>query len=748
MANMELEMGRREMIAAMTAGAGIAMSGPLTGSAMARPGGEAGWEWEPMRWVQICATDDDPGKYDKQFWLDFLRRTKTQGVCLSAGGVTAFYPTKVPFHRRSPFLGDGDMFGDLARACQAMGIRVLGRVDPHAAYADMLATRPDWIARDFKGQPKKHPTDPDLYLTCPNGPVTFEWMPQILTEIMKTYRVDGIFGNRWTGAAGVCACSLCAREFKAASGLDLPRSLGNRRDPGVTAYIAWDQAKRYAQLNLWNDTIRRVRHDAFFSPGTWGMLDPKKLRQTVRAAYADQQARGPREPAWLAGRSAKEAHCLMQGRPVSAIIAVGQTNTPYRFMDSVQSEAEVATYMHGCMAHGARPWMTKFKAEVLDERWVPVVEKAYVWHARNEPYFRNTANLARVAVLQSLQTFLNYAPGAPPAAPAGGAAVVGSAESQALQAGSVDAPFGMYQAMVESRIPFGVVDERQLEEAFLYPYKVILISNAAALSDAQCAQLRTFVERGGSIVATHESSLYDELGRRRPNFGLADLFGCDFAGKIDERVQNSYLNVTPGHALTLGLEKTSRIIAGTKRVHVTPHAAEAVAPLTLVPSYPNLPMEKLYARVPAGNVPMVYARQVGKGRVVYFPFDLDRTFWDIASSDHLTLLRNAVLWAADETQPMAVSGPGLIDISYWRQKNSLAAHLLNLTNPMAMKGVMRELIATGPYEVKLRLPSGVKPARVRLLEAATDAVYRRDGEDLIVQVPKVIVHEVIAIDFA
>lgn len=748
MANIELEMNRRAMLATLTAGAGFTMGGPLAGSAWARAGADDGWEWGPMRWVQICATDDDPGKYDKQFWLDFLRRTKTQGVCLSAGGVTAFYPTKVPFHRRSPFLGNSDMFGDLARACQAMDIRVLGRVDPHAAYADMLVARPDWIARDFEGKPKKHPTDPDLYLTCPNGPVTFEWMPQILTEIMKTYRIDGIFGNRWAGSAGVCACSRCAGEFKAASDLDLPRSLGNRRDPAVTAYIGWDNGKRYAQLKLWDDTIRRVRRDAFFSPGTWGMLDPKMLRQTVRAAYADQQARGAKEPAWLAGRSAKEAHCLMQGRPVSAIIAVGQTNTPYRFMDSVQSGAEVATYMHGCMAHGARPWMTKFKAEVFDKRWVPVVEKAYVWHARNERYFRNTANLASVAVLQSLQTFLHYAPGAPPTPAAGGAGFVGSAEAQLLQTGSMDAPFGMYQAMVESRVPFGVVDERELEQASLSPYQVILLSNAAALSTKQCSLLRAYVERGGSIVATHETSLYDELGRRRENFGMADLFGCDFTGHVDERVQNSYLSVTPGHPLTLGLEDTSRIIAGTKRVHVRPHAAETASPLKLVPSYPNLPMEKLFAKEQAGNVPMVLARQVGKGRVVYFPFDLDRTFWEIASSDHLTLLRNAVSWAARESQPMAVSGPGMIDISYWRQENSLAAHLVNLTNPMAMKGVVRELIPAGPYQVTLRLPAGARLARVRLLEADVGADYRRQGDQLVVQVPQVVVHEVVAIDFA
>ena len=35
--------------------------------------------------------------------------------------------------------------------------------------------------------------------------------------------------------------------------------------------------------------------------------------------------------------------------------------------------------------------------------------------------------------------------------------------------------------------------------------------------------------------------------------------------------------------------------------------------------------------------------------MVYFPWDADRTFWEVLDVDHAKLLRNAVLWATKGT---------------------------------------------------------------------------------------------------
>ncbi|MDE2500450.1 MAG: ThuA domain-containing protein [Alphaproteobacteria bacterium] len=668
-----------------------------------------------MRWMQVAFTEDNPIDYDPQFWFDLFKRTHADGVCLSAGGSFAFYPSKVPLHHRAKYLGDHDIYGDMSKGCRALGMNIIARVDPHALSPEAFAVHHDWCAYTEDGKPRRHWAAPDLYVTCQNGGFMFDFMPKVLKEITTLYAPDGFFGNRWAGS-GMCWCNVCRTKFRAATGFDLPRS--DEHDDAVTrAYDEWDKQMRWAQYTLWNDTVKAVKPDGFFCPNGH-MSDPRAF---IPLVAIDRQGRSGLTPPWMNGKYAKQARSVSGDRPVAGLFNVGYEE-PYRWKDSVQASPEIESWVHSGMAQGFRPWMCKFDAKVIDPRWVPVVEKIYEWHWRHDKYFRDTENLARVALVNSSHTYADD-----------------------LRQKVADAQNGYYQALVESRIPFEMADDRLLDPEHLSRYRVLVLPNIAVLSDAQCAQLRAYVKAGGRIVATGETSLHDETGKRRANFGLADLFGCDFAGKIDEPVHNSYLTPYPPHPLVRGLENAPRIIATVEQIHVTP-TDKAPQPLTLIPSYPDLPMERVYTFVTKSDIPMVFCREVGKGRVVYFPMDLARTFWEVLSGDHLLLLRNAVEWAADEPQPLNVTGPGLVDVAYWRQKESLAVHLVNMTNPMTMKGPYREILPAGPYVVTMTLPPGVKPASVTLLESSQPAKYRRDGDRLIVEVPRIAVHEIVAVD--
>lgn len=95
---------------------------------------------------------------------------------------------------------------------------------------------------------------------------------------------------------------------------------------------------------------------------------------------------------------------------------------------------------------------------------------------------------------------------------------------------------------------------------------------------------------------------------------------------------------------------------------------------------------------------------------------------------------------------MNVAGPGVLDVTVWRQHQSLTGHLVNLTNPMLMKGPVRELLPVGEQRVRVRLPERARAKGVRLLVAGTSAPVRESAGWLGLTVPSIRAHEVIAVD--
>ena len=711
--------------------------GATDGNAAAPPQLAAqGWYDRPMRWAQVSFVESDPGNFDQAFWLDYFKRIHADAALLNAGGCVAFYPTEIPLHYRSKWLGTSDAFGDIVKGCRAMGMNVVGRTDPHACHRDVLEAHPDWLAVDENGKQRRHASDPDFWLTCALGPYNFEFMTAVHQEIMSKYRVDGIFTNRWAGS-GMCYCEHCRTNFHQFSGLDLPRTL-DPQDKGRRQYIVWHEQRLFELWKLWNTRIQEINPQASFIPNTGGgaltELDMKTVGELASVLFADRQGRAGLMAPWMSGKSAKEFRSTMGNKPAIGIFSVGLEDK-YRWKDSVQNGDEIRLWVADSIAHGFRPSFTKFNARPFDKRWLPVVEEIFTWHHANENYLRNEASLARVGLVYSQQTAAFY----------GGADAAAKVEDSIL---------GFYQALVEARIPFDMVHDRLLDAEHLQKFRTLILPDIAALSSAQCGQLRDFVENGGGLVATYETSLYDEWGAQRSDFGLASVFGASYAGSHEGPMLNSYLNLEKDpetgnyHPLLAGFENADRIIHGIHSVHAKPAGESLHAPLQVVPTYPDLPMEECFPRPDAAHDAGVFVRHAGKGRVVYFPWDADRTFWEVLNFDHAMLLRNAVAWVTNEPAPVTVEGKGVLDIAVWTQKNSMTVHLVNLTNPMMMKGPVREVLPLSRQALRVQIPAGRKALRTRLLVAGGEVPTRYEGNLLQVEIPEIGVHEVVAIDFA
>ena len=695
-----------------------------------------GWYNRPMRWGQLTLVENDPPKLDVSYWLDYFRRCHCDAVTLSAGGVVAYYPTQVRYHYRSAYLADRDSFGELCRGCQKMGMVVVARVDPHAAHEDVFHDHPGWLAVDEQGKIRRHWVMPELYITCPHGAYNRQFLTEVIREIVSLYKVDGIFANRWanTGSFEVCYCEHCRANFRSSYGQDLPKSR-NPRDVLWRNYTLWYQESLFSLMKLWDGEIRKIRPGATFVPNSGGgvlnALDWKRFGVMVETAISDNQGRSGLTPPWQNGLSAKVFRSSVGEKAIVGIFGVN-VGTPYRWMKSVKSAAEQQVWMAEGVANGFRPWFTKFGGVQEDERWMAVVERFYRWHKSAEKYLRGRQSLARVGMVYSQQTAHYY----------GGEQARGKVG---------DAVSGLYHALIEARIPFEMVGDLSLDATSLQPFKLLLLPNIAALSDHQCEQLRDFVRRGGSLVATFETSLYDEAGNPRRDFGLADVLGIRYRGRLIGPMRNSYLAFQgrPGsrHPILAGFDDAAYTVNAIHRVDFEPTAQGDSAPITLIPSYPDLPMEYVYERVTRGTVPQIVLRESGQSRTVYLPMDLDRTFWEILLEDHGRLLGNAVRWALNEEPQVTVTGPGVLDVTAWRQPNAVIIHLVNFSNPMMLKGPIRELLPVGAQQVRVRLPlQGQKPV-VKLLVSGTAPSLRTHPDGVELTVPSVLDHEVAVIEW-
>lgn len=694
---------------------------------------ERDWFDVPMRWGQLTLTDTDPGSFDPDFWLDYFRRSRCDGAVIGTGGYMAFHRTDIPYHYTSATLGDSDVFGYLVNGCRSMGMSVLCRTDAHAVHEDARLAHPEWIAKDSNGSLREHWAMPGVWVTCALGPYNFEFMHEVNKEIVRRYEIDGIFCNRWAGS-GVCYCDSCKELFKAFSGIDIPTAV-TRNDPSMIRYLEWREERLFELCEHWDSAIREINPSARFIPNSGGGatsdLDTVRLGEYSDILFIDRQGRHGTLPPWANGRNGKELRAVMGRKPIGGIFSSG-VEEKFRWKDSVQSEAELRVWVAEAVANGLRPWFTKFCGRVYDDRWMPVVEDMYRRYADWEPYLRLKEPVADVAIVFSQDTTRYYA----------------GDHADEL----VDAPIcGFYQALLEERIPFEMIHAETLSAERLSGFRTVILPNTAALSERECEVLRSYVRNGGGLVATFESSLYDSRGNRRDDFELADVFGVHAKpGPIESGLKNSYLQLNGDCALDTtivhrGLEHARRLINAVSRVPVTSSSnVYNPGPYSYVPPYPDLPMEEVYPRESTDASPEIFHSEFGRGRVVYFCGDIDRRFWEFLTPDQGKVLVNSVLWTMNDRRSIKVAGQGYIDVTCWRDDQTLCVHIVNMTNPHAMRGPMREIFPVSHLDVSVRLPDGRRGV-ARSLSSGATLESSENGEWLCVHLSEVLVHEAIVI---
>ncbi|WP_338719407.1 alpha-amylase family protein [Devosia sp. XK-2] len=663
------------------------------------------WYRSATRWTQLTLVEDDPIRFDPDFWIDIFRRTHSNATCLSAGGYMAFYPSKVEHHYVSRHLGDTDPFGHLVSGARSLNMHVMARVDPHAIHQDAADAHPEWVMIDKEGNPVRHWAFPDVWVTCAYSDYNFKFMPEVLREITTNYDIDAIFANRWQGH-GICYCEACKTSFHAASGRDLPQS-PSVDDP---SWLAWNDWRREVLTQLvveWDAVMKAIKPHTSFIPNMGG-VSLMDFNQEIIEKYCpflcvDDQGRRGTEPVWMSGRNGKRMRATFPDRHAVLITSIGPEEV-YRWKDSVTLGPEIEAWTNSGTVQGMLPWFTKFNGVVPDQRWVQPIINGFLLHEQLEPLSYDTAPTAEIAILDPTTTLRHH-----------DMWTRKDAEAHEL---------GFYHALVEAGLPFEMVSDAQMSAERLGQFKVLILCNSTCLSDAQADMLKAYVAGGGSLVVGFETGSRHADNSPRQTPALADLLGYKVTRPAHGPVKNTYVALSGMHPINQGFEGAERIIGGTHLVQVDALPGTE-QPFLYVPPFPDLPMEEVFPREdPRGAAVIARQHEGSAGRTVYIPWNIGATFWQVLAGDHGRLIANSVRWALGKQPEVEVDVKGIVDLAVRKGTDTTIVYINNLTNPMMMKGPIRDVFPVGPVVVSIEIPQGRSVSQVRLGTSGENLSYK------------------------
>ncbi len=698
------------------------------------PENEIPWYRRVTRWGQTNITEKDPINYDIDWWRKHWKNTQTQGVVVNAGGIVAYYPTKIPLHYKAQYLQGRDLFGDLCRAAHEDGLVVFARMDSNRAHEEFYKAHPDWFAIDADGKPYRAG---DLYVTCVNSPYYNEHIPAVLTEIAKLYHPEGFTDNSWSGLGRnrICYCENCKKSFREKTGKEIPR-VKNWDDPVYRQWIRWNYDRRLEIWDLNNRTTKAAGGpNCIWSGMNSGSIrgqssrfrDYKAICSRADIIMLDHQARSDSVGFQHMSDIGKLIHGLLGWEKlIPDSMAMYQAGRP-TFRVATKPVPEARMWMLEGFAGGIQPWWHHVGAYHEDRRMYHTAEPIYRWHKANEEFLINRTPIGTIGVVWSQENTDFY----------------GRDEASLL----VDLPWrGITQALIRARIPYQPVHADHIDRDGS-KFSLLVLPNFGSMTVNQVSSVKRFVERGGNLFATDESSLFNESGDSLKDYALCDLYGAHVAANYKggsslrnlgrRTTSHTYLRLSPEmrsqvygpqtgtepavvgerHVVLNGFEQTDILPFGGLLTSVRTDASAKVI-MTFIPEFPIYPPETAWMREPKTDIPGLILNTMPNGsRVAFMPADLDRQFASYNLPDHGNLLANIIRWTSKDDIPLTVEGAGLVDCNIYQQPGRLIFHIANLTSAGTWRQPINEYISIGPISVRIKLTKDVKGEYLNLLVA-------------------------------
>ncbi len=643
------------------------------------------------------------------------------------------------------------------------GMRLVLGLPPFPS-ADCMRAHPEWrIASDQSGsQLRIEPDEKNLgtRLACNQGPWG-DYLIELCAELMQDYGLDGYsFDGNYHPP--ICYCGACRLAYQQERQRTLPEKV-NLDDIAYREYLVWRGEKleqHYARLQR---RLKGIKSDAVVmtwtvNAGRYGhFLHSPRAMPTRMNLLIDL----PMQEWWLdetnigasvAPSFGAEYLAAVTGyRPCGCepyLMSRGNPYSPDSFPPHERLLRSMLVLTHGSTTAHSVGWPGGVAAAA------PVFAET----KRREGWLTHCRPLPWAAILVSEQTRQFYA-------------------YRDIADRFLPHVFGAYRVGLEEHWPVSLLNDWDVTAENLARYRVVILPNAAALSDQQVAALRDYVASGGGLVATTETSLCDELGRPRRDFALSDVFGVSYRGRPADVVgKPGAAEIDANFAIALDDNYWKQRVGSASVTWAQHELVQSDALNQLVPgrqarfkgpqvlvSEPKAATEVAVRLLPDGpggvaapgvSLPGVIVREFGKGRVVYFAAAFDASLWNYAYPYQRHIFARAAAWCAKESPSIRVTAPRCVQTTFYdrhppaaegrAEQKQLVIHFFNNVNTTAALGNPANEVPLREESIPvhgLRISfSGKTPSRVHLepggiLPKATSA----NGE-IVIDLPPLDVH--------
>jgi hypothetical protein len=674
------------------------------------------WYQEPLRILQTVLRQPDAASYDVDSLVDYMKTVHANVLVINGGGIVDFFQNTLPMANVNPYMGKRDLLADIVKGCHENEIKVITRVDFRGVHKERYDLHPDWFAKDENGEPIiLNYTKPGLYAPCYNGHYRNDHSVQFIEQLMAKYHVDGIWHNS-VNFHNVCYCDPCKELYHQEYQKEIPVKASSHDE--WEEYYKWNEKMASNQLAKMRGAVKKYGEDKSYAAEVFDMYAVEQQKHTGINLYSAAKYFDFFVTVSFIANNSENVHYKDIYYPAaivkflkslepekSPVILFGGNGTEHRYTYDPPLDSRL--WLWEAAAIGGGYWNCYFNGDfpsnTLDRRNAYLATDAYTYIEENLELIDAIQPVTDIAIYYS------------------------KASGELLGDHDFSFPMqGILRLLEEEHFQYSFVSDRDLTRDKLDKFKVLIMPNVAALSDAEANTIKEWVKDGGKLMATFQTSLFDENGLERSDFALSDLFGVNYSGQTTNTAIDHYQKIITRTNLLDGFELTELLHNGGNTALVNPKI-DAKTITGYLPKINNQPPENAFPDNWDSHNPIMVNNKYGKGEVIYFANETAKLNYTVGHPDYNDLMTNALNSLIGDDKILKTNAPASVHVYLNKSKTEEGVYQLSLVNTSSnSQRPFRELIPVSNIEVEL--PFEFKS--FQLLNKGSNVSISKDGRKL------------------